>query len=245
MHKSPATLYTKPYQQSHNLVPSSAKHQPVSLFNSSTHNARLSQLDLFSFYDSFDESRTVYLGGKTCFFMAFNAIWGKFWIIISVLFPRVSFRLCFSLSWRKKINGHLINLWFQSAVLPPICCSRPFCILPLPTNHPGPVSQASKNLKFDWIIFFGLISFILNPPPPCLCHQSEAGSAWWVATTSKTGIEKICGRVVEWQRSSCACSNVPWSRPFSCSPTLSLEALWSGPWQRYPSPLQEQQELPL
>ena len=32
----------------------------VSLYNSSSRNAQLSQLDNFSFYDSFDESHTVY-----------------------------------------------------------------------------------------------------------------------------------------------------------------------------------------
>ena len=39
----------------------STKYQLVSLYKSSSHDAQFSQLDLFSFYDSFDESRTVNL----------------------------------------------------------------------------------------------------------------------------------------------------------------------------------------
>ena len=67
-------LYTVPSTKQYQLVltqyhkvtasivmywPSTIKYQLVSLYNSSSHNAELSQLDNFCFYDSFNESRTL------------------------------------------------------------------------------------------------------------------------------------------------------------------------------------------
>ena len=66
------------------------KYQPVSLYDSSSHNAQLSQLDLFSFVESFDESTHDTLGLVFLALLIFNRILSKVKRLLAPFFSGVN-----------------------------------------------------------------------------------------------------------------------------------------------------------